>query len=194
MVVRYGVDCIYYCDFVDEEVFDMFEVEKECIFVGLVFGLVYNCIKEGDVVGLMKDVVESMGFFRKFEVICVIYYEICKCGVCVVVGGDYGFLVIFMGQNVCDIEYFVWYFGYLLVEVLCCVIVVGVQLMGWSYEFGQVWEGFLVDLFLVCGDVVSDVFLVQKQVNFVMIMKDGVLWKDLCNEVDWLLGLIQVVE
>ncbi|MET1416090.1 amidohydrolase family protein [Roseibium sp. HPY-6] len=178
MAVRHGVDCIYHCDFADEEALDMLEGAKDRIFVGPAFGLVHNSTREGDVVGLTREVAESMGLFRKFEATCATYHEIRKRGVRVVVGGDYGFSVTPMGQNARDIEHFVRYFGYSPVEALRCATHVGAELMGRSGELGQIKEGYLADLLLVRGDVVQDVSLLQKQDNLAMIMKDGSAWKD----------------
>lgn len=194
MAVRHGVDCIYHCDFADEEALDMLESAKDRIFVGPAFGLVHNSTREGDVVGLTRDVAESMGLFRKFEATCATYHEIRKRGVRVVVGGDYGFSVTPMGQNARDIEHFVRYFGYSPAEALRCATHVGAELMGRSDELGLVKEGYLADLLLVRGDVVEDVSLLQKQDNLAMIMKDGVAWKDPRESGLRAPGLIQAAE
>ncbi len=178
MAIRHGVDCIYHCDFADEEALDMLEEAKDRIWVGPAFGLVHNCTKEGDVAGLTPDVVESLHLYRKFDATCATYHEIRKRGIRVVVGGDYGFAVTPMGQNARDIEHFVRYFGYDPIDALKCATTVGQSLMGRSDDLGQVKEGFLADLLLVKGDVTRDVSLVQHQDNLSMIMKDGVAWKD----------------
>ena len=65
--VRAGVDCIYHCDFADEEALDMLEAVKDRVIIGPAFGLVHNCVFEGDVVGMTKEVVERMGLPRKLE-------------------------------------------------------------------------------------------------------------------------------
>ena len=176
--VRAGIECIYHCDFADEEALDMLEEAKDRIWVGPAFGVVHNCTKEGDIAGLTPDVVESLGLYRKFEATCASYHEIRKRGIRVVAGGDYGFAVTPMGQNARDIEHFVRYFGYTPVEALRCATVVGQSLMGRAHDLGQVREGFIADLLLVKGDVISDVSLVQKQDNLLMIMKDGKMFKD----------------
>jgi imidazolonepropionase-like amidohydrolase len=190
MAVRHGVDCIYHCDFADEEALDMLESVKDRIFVGPAFGLVHNSTKEGDAVGLTRDVAERMGLFRKFEATCKTYHEIRKRGIRVVVGGDYGFDVTPMGQNARDIEHFVRYFGYSPVEALKCATTVGAQLMGRGDELGQIKEGFLADILLIKGDVTKDVSLVQDRDNLAMIMKDGKIWKDPRTKVEARQGLI----
>jgi imidazolonepropionase-like amidohydrolase len=193
MAVRHGVDCIYHCDFADEEALDMLEEAKDRIWVGPAFGLVHNCTKEGEIAGLTSDVVEKMGLYRKFEATCAVYHEIRKRGIRVVVGGDYGFAITPMGQNARDIEHFVRYFGYSPTEALRCATTVGQSLMGRSQDLGQVKEGFLADLLLVRGDVTKDVSLVQKQDNLLMIMKDGKMFKDPRHGIQ-ASGLIQAAE
>ena len=176
--VRAGIDCIYHCDFADEEALDMLEEAKERIWVGPAFGLVHNCTKEGDPAGITKEVAESLHLFRKFDATCATYQEIRRRGIRVVVGGDYGFAVTPMGQNARDIEHFVRYFGFSPVEALKCATSVGQELMGRSHDLGRVKEGYIADLLLVKGDVTRDVSLVQHQDNLSMIMKDGVMFKD----------------
>ena len=56
--VRNRVDCVYHCDFADEEALDMLEAAKDRVIVGPAFGLVHNAVYEGDVVGMTRDVVE----------------------------------------------------------------------------------------------------------------------------------------
>lgn len=176
--LRGGVDCIYHCDFVDDEALDMLEAAKDRIWVGPAFGLVHNATREGEAAGITRTMAEEMGLFRKFEHICAAYHEIRKRGIRVVVGGDYGFAVTPMGQNARDIEHFVRYFGYSPVEALRCATTVGQSLMRRSHDLGQVKEGFLADLLLVRGDVVQDVSLLQDRDNLLMIMKNGRLFKD----------------
>lgn len=178
MAVRHGVDCIYHCDFADEEALDMLESVKDTSFVGPAFGLVHNCTKEGDVAGLTADVVESLGLYRKFDATCATYQEIRKRGIRVVIGGDYGFAVTPMGQNARDIAHFVTYFGYAPHEALECATRIGAQLMGLGGEAGEVKQGFLADLLLVRGDPLADVSILQHRDSFAMIMKDGTLYKD----------------
>lgn len=178
MAVRHSVDCIYHCDFADEEALDMLESVKDRIFVGPAFGLVHNCTKEGEPAGITPEVAESLHLYRKFDATCATYHKIRERGIRVVVGGDYGFAVTPMGQNARDIEHFVRYFGYSPIEALRCATSIGAQLMDMGDELGQVREGFLADLLLVRGDPTRDVSLLQHTDNLAMIMKDGVVYKD----------------
>lgn len=178
MAVRNKVDCIYHCDFADEEALDLLESVKDTSFVGPAFGLVHNCVKEGEIAGLTPEVVEKMDLYRKFDICCEVYHKIRKRGIRVVVGGDYGFTITPMGQNARDIEHFVKYFGFSTNEALKCATIIGNQLMGFGGEGGEVKEGYLADLLLVEGDPLQDVSILQHQKNLAMIMKDGEIYKD----------------
>jgi imidazolonepropionase-like amidohydrolase len=176
--VRAGVDCIYHCDFADEEALDMIEAVKDRVIVGPAFGLVHNSVFEGDAVGLTRDVVERMGLPRKLEHTIATYHEMRKRGMKVVVGGDYGFTVTPMGQNARDIGHFVKFFGYSPAEALRCATKVGGELMGHKGELGVVKEGALADLLLVDGDPLADQSLLVGPDHFAMIMKDGKMHRD----------------
>ncbi|MGI9522744.1 MAG: amidohydrolase family protein [Hyphomicrobiaceae bacterium] len=178
MAVRHSIDCVYHCDFADEEALDMLESVKDTCFVGPAFGLVHNSTKEGEVAGITKEVAEELHLFRKFDATCETYHKIRQRGIRVVIGGDYGFSVTPMGQNARDIEHFVQYFGYSPNEALRCATIVGAALMGHDGELGDVKEGYIADLLLVRGNPLQDVSIMQHQDNFAMIMKDGQIYKD----------------
>ena len=176
--VRAGVDCIYHCDFADEEALDMLEAAKDRVIVGPAFGLVHNSVFEGDAVGLTKPVVQRMGLPRKLEHTIATYHEMRKRGMRVVVGGDYGFTITPMGQNARDIGHFVKFFGYSPAEALKCATAVGGDLMGHKGELGVVKEGALADMLLVDGNPLEDQTLLVGPDHFSMIMKDGDLYRD----------------
>ena len=181
MSARHGVDCIYHCDFADEEALDMLEAAKDRVFVGLAFGLVHNNVKEGDKLGMTPELLAEFDLYRKFELCCATYHEVRKRGIRNVIGGDYGFAATPMGMNARDISHFVEFFGYSPAEALRCATTVGQELMGMADELGTVQEGKLADLLLVKGDPTADVSILQHRENLAMIMKDGALFKDLRN-------------
>lgn len=178
MSVRHGVDCIYHCDFADEEALDMLESVKDTVFVGPAFGLVYNLVKDTEASGFDPALVEELKLQQQFDACCASYQEMRKRGIRVVVGGDYGFSLTPMGQNARDIDHFVQFFGYSPTEALKCATTIGAELMGMADRIGKVKEGFLADLILVKGDPTLDVTLLQDLNNLAMIMKGGCLHKD----------------
>jgi imidazolonepropionase-like amidohydrolase len=176
--VRNHVDCIYHCDFADEEALDMLEAAKDRVIVGPAFGLVHNAVFEGDVVGMTKDVVEKMGLRRKLEATCRTYEQMRKRGMKVVVGGDYGFQLTPIGQNARDIGHFVKFFGYTPAEALRCATAVGGELMGCKGELGVIRPGALADILLVDGNPLIDQSVLVGPDHFAMIMKDGRMHRD----------------
>jgi imidazolonepropionase-like amidohydrolase len=176
--VRNGVDCIYHCDFADEEALDMLEAAKDRIIVGPAFGLVHNAVFESERVGMSKDVVARMGLPRKLEATCRTYEQIRKRGIRVVIGGDYGFTLTPMGQNARDIGHFVKFFGYSPAEALRCATQVGGELMGHKGELGLIRENALADLLLVDGNPLVDLSILVGPSHFSMIMKDGQMRRD----------------
>ena len=176
--VRNMVDCIYHCDFADDEALDMLEGAKDRIFVGPAFGLVHNAVFEHDRIGMPREAVDRMGLPRKLEATCAAYHEIRKRGIRVVVGGDYGFTITPMGQNARDIGHFVKFFGYSPAEALRCATKIGGELMGHPGELGVIREGALADLLLVDGNPLNDLSLLVGPEHFAMIMKDGRMHRD----------------
>ncbi len=154
--VRNHVDCVYHCDFADEEALDMLEAAKDRVIVGPAFGLVHNAVFEGEAFGMTRDVVESMHLPRKLEATCRTYEEMRKRGIKVVIGGDYGFKITPMGQNARDIGHFVKFFGYTPADALRCATSVGGELMGHKGELGVIKPGALADILLVDGNPLLD--------------------------------------
>jgi imidazolonepropionase-like amidohydrolase len=176
--LRARADCIYHCDFADEEALDMLEAAKDRVIVGPAFGLVHNSVFEGDIVGLTREIAEKMNLPRKLEHTVATYREMRRRGMRVVIGGDYGFTVTPMGQNARDIGHFVKFFGYTPAGALKCATAVGGDLMGMKGELGVVAEGALADLLLVDGDPLQDPSELVGPDRLVMIMKDGKMHRD----------------
>ncbi len=171
--VRQGVDCIYHCDYADEEALDMLERVKDRVIIGPAVGLVHNAVFEHDRVGMSRETVERMGLYRKFEHTCQTYQQMRKRGMRVVIGGDYGFNITPFGTNARDIGHFVKFFGYSPAEALQCATRVGGELMGHGGELGIVKAGALADLILVDGDPLTDQSVLVGPSRIAMVMKDG---------------------
>ena len=96
------------------------------------------------------------------------------------IGGDYGFAWTPMGTNARDIEHFVKLFGYSSSEALQCATRIGGELMG--LPVGELKPGFLADLLVVDGDPLRDVRVLQDKTRLKAIIKDGVLFKNLLDD------------
>jgi imidazolonepropionase-like amidohydrolase len=176
--VRTGVDCIYHCDFADEEALDMLEEAKDRVFVGPAFGFVHNAVFEGDRVGFTREAALRMGLMRKLDHTLKTYEQMRKRGMRVVIGGDYGFTITPMGQNARDIGHFVKFFGYSPAAALKCATAVGGDLMGHKGKLGVIRPGAFADLLLVDGNPLEDQSVLVGPERLAMIMKDGQMHRD----------------
>lgn len=176
--IRNGVDCVYHCEFADEEALDMMEAAKDRIFLGPAVGLLHNTIYEAEPWGITPAMIEQMGMRRNLEKTAEVYAEVKKRGIRVVIGGDYGFAWTPQGTNARDLQHFVNLFGYSAMEALICATRYGGELMRMGGELGIVKEGYLADLLLVEGNPAQDVSIMADRNRIAMIMKDGALHKD----------------
>ena len=141
--VRCGVDCIYHCEFADEEALDLMEAAKDRIFLGPAVGLLHNTIYEAEPWGITPEMIEQMGMRRNLEKTAEVYAEVKKRGIRVVVGGDYGFAWTPQGTNARDLQHFVNLFGYTPMEALVCATRFGGELMrraaSWVRSATAIW-------------------------------------------------------
>ena len=79
--IRNGVDCIYHCEFADEEALDMMEAAKDRIFLGPAVGLLHNTVYEAQPWGITDEVVERMGMRRNLEKTGEVYAQVKKRGI-----------------------------------------------------------------------------------------------------------------
>eukprot|EP00935_MAST-01C_sp_MAST-1C-sp1_P000601 g601.t1 len=118
LALKHGVDCIYHCDFADEEALAELKRQRERVFVG-------------PAVGLLKARAPDDEEARvKLEAQRRLYPKIREAGVRVVVGGDYGFRVTPQGEQAKDLMHFVEEFGYSPLEALVAATKTGGELMG----------------------------------------------------------------
>ncbi|HWA45616.1 MAG TPA: amidohydrolase family protein [Hypericibacter adhaerens] len=178
--VRCGVDVIYHCESSDEEALDMLESVKDRIFVGPAIGVIYGTLYDGEP-WFSREFAIHIGMQRVIDDSHKVYSELRKRGVRALIGGDYGFVQSPQGTNARDLKHFVDLLGYSSSEALQCGTRIGGQVMGMGHELGQVKEGFLADLLLVNGDPLKDLSIMVPEESFLVIMKDGALYKNIAQ-------------
>jgi imidazolonepropionase-like amidohydrolase len=104
-----------------------------------------------------------------------------KRGIRITPGGDYGFAWMPHGTNANDLQYFVDYIGMTPREALLSATKLGGEIMMQADELGQIREGFLADLLMVDGDPLADLAILTDPARIAMVMKDGVVYKDMCS-------------
>ena len=99
-------------------------------------------------------------------------------GVKMLIGDDYGIIVLPHGRYAEELEFYVKTVGIAPGEVLRWASVNGAELMGMSDELGSIEEGKLADLLVVDGDPSIDIAVLQDQANLHAILKGGTFVKD----------------
>jgi imidazolonepropionase-like amidohydrolase len=177
--VRCGIDVIYHCESADEEALDMLESAKDRVFVGPAIGIIYCTLYEGEKFGFYRDSEVGRKMQRTIDTTAAVYTELRKRGVRILIGGDYGFAQSPQGDNARDLKHFVDLLGFSPSEALQCGTRIGGQVMGMGNELGQIKKGYIADLLLVDGDPLKDLDLVVHEKNLHVIMKEGLLYKDI---------------
>jgi imidazolonepropionase-like amidohydrolase len=181
LALKYGADVIFHATMIDEEAMDMLEAKKDDIFVAPTLGVTYAATYEAGDYGITPEVAEAAGFKNELETGSRNMAELHKRGVRVLPGGDYGLIWNPNGTDARDIEHFVKLVGLSPMDAILSATKLGGEIMGMGDELGQVREGYLADLLIVDGDPLKDVAILQDKDNFLMIMKDGVIFKDPAN-------------
>jgi imidazolonepropionase-like amidohydrolase len=172
------VDVIYHCESADAEAIDMLEAARERVFVGPAIGVIYGTLYQGEPFGFYRDSDLGRNMQRVIETTASVYKELRRRGVRILIGGDYGFAQSPQGENARDLKHFVDLLGFSPSEALQCGTRTGGEVMGLGGELGLVRPGYIADLLLVDGDPLLDLDILLHQRNLLVIMKDGVLYKD----------------
>ena len=99
-----------------------------------------------------------------------------KAGVRIVVGDDYGIIVLPHGRYAEELEFYVKHVGVAPLDVLRWATKNGGELVG--LPVGRVAEGFLADLLVVDGDPSAEISVLQDRARIRAILKGGRFVKD----------------
>jgi len=179
LAARNGFRIVYHCTHADEEALDLIEARKDDMFVAPVIGIVYAKAYLGEAYGFTPEKVKAARLVEQIEQNVAVYAQMCKRGIRVLPGGDYGFPWNPIGQNARDLELFVKLFGWDPKDVLKAATHWGAELMGMGDSLGQVREGFLADLLLVRDDPIEHIERLVDADNLLAIMQDGRFHKSL---------------
>lgn len=183
--VRAGVDGLFHTEYSDEELLDLMEAAKDRIFVVPTVGLFHQIMTgEASGHGLSPEVGGYMNIPDLLENSIKTHTELRKRGIRHLIGGDYGFGWSKQGEQARDLQFFVQYYGYSPVEALLCATRNGGLAMMDGGDLGTLAEGSLADLLLIDGDPTQDIAILTDHSRLSLIMKDGVLHKNLVPALD----------
>jgi len=101
-----------------------------------------------------------------------------EAGVKLVLGDDYGVLVLDHGRQGEELSFYVDELGVPALEVIEWATVNGAELMGRSSDLGSIEPGMIADLIVVDGNPLERMSLLNDRNNLLAIMKDGEFMKD----------------
>lgn len=179
--LKAGVDMLYHCEYSDDELLDLFEANKDRVFVAPTVSLFHTIHhNEAAGIGLTSEIGGYMGIPGLLEASAKTHTALRKRGIRHLIGGDYGFKWSPNGSNARDLEFFVQYYGYTRAEALRCATANGgaAMTMGSDEKMGEVKEGHLADLLLVDGDPLADLSVLLNPDRLKLIMKNGEIYKN----------------
>lgn len=185
--LKAGVDMLYHCEYSDPELLDLFEANKDKVFVAPTVSLFHTIVNnEAAPNGLTAEIGGYMGINALLDASVKTHTELRKRGIRHLIGGDYGFAWSKNGTNARDIGFFAKYYGYSPAEALRCATANGGAAMTIDSgdKLGQIGEGWLADLVLVDGDPLSDLNVLLDAQRLVVIMKDGQIHKNSVSAVE----------
>lgn len=119
------------------------------------------------------------GVKEQFEYSVSMLPKMRAAGVNLVLGDDYGFAMMPHGDYASEMEAYVNY-GTPALEVMQWGTRNGAKAMGrHGVDLGEIAEGKLADLLVVEGDPTEDVLVFRNPANIQLVLKDGVVQKDL---------------
>ncbi|MBM3516744.1 MAG: amidohydrolase family protein [Alphaproteobacteria bacterium] len=177
--VKYGIQFIHHATHPSERTLDLLERHKTRHSVCPALGITYVMLNEAADWGLSREWALKNRLDGELEAACETARKMVKRGIKVMPFGDYGVAWNPHGADNRDLEYFVNLVGFSPAETLTMATKWGGEAfaLGGTPELGQIRPGFLADLLLIDGDPLADITLLQDRQNFLMIMKNGELYK-----------------
>ncbi|NGY03354.1 metal-dependent hydrolase family protein [Solimonas terrae] len=185
--LKAGVDMIYHVEYSDTELLDLFEANKDRVFVAPTVSL-FHTIQNNEAagIGLTSEIGGYMGIPGLLEASAKTHTELRKRGIRHLIGGDYGFKWSPNGTNARDLDFFVKYYGYTRSEALRCATANGgaAMMIDSGEQMGEIREGHLADLLLVDGDPLTDFSVLLDAGRLALIMKNGEIYKNSVSAVE----------
>jgi imidazolonepropionase-like amidohydrolase len=178
--VRAGVDGILHAEYSDEEMLDMLEEARDRVFVAPSIGLFHRMVHAGEP-WIPRAAADAMGIPALIEESVKTHTALRKRGIRHLIGGDYGLAWNPQGTNARDIGYFMDYYGYDAAGALICATRHGGRAMRDEGDLGTIEAGMLADMLLIDGDPLSDMAAITDPARMAMVMKDGVIARQIQN-------------
>lgn len=169
--LRAGYDSVEHATFIDDEGLELLLKRDVPVVPGLQFE--QASVIHGPEFGLSQKVID--GHQETLEGGAESCRRILKAGGRLGMGGDYGFAWNPHGQYAKELEFFVKYVGFSILDTLKCATKTGAEIMGRGQELGTLEPGKLGDVLVVDGDVLQDITLLEDRDNILAVLQGGLV-------------------
>jgi imidazolonepropionase-like amidohydrolase len=173
--VEAGIDVVDHGDQMDEECIDAM-LERGVFWVPSAF---FTAQMLSPTAALSMANEEQMaGLRNEFDNVLRRVQDARKNGMKVVLGDDYGIIVLPHGRYMEELEFYVKQVGIPALDVIRWSTKNGGELMGGAVKVGMVRAGYYADLLVVDGDPSADIAVLQDQGKVKAILKGGAFVRD----------------
>jgi imidazolonepropionase-like amidohydrolase len=173
--VAAGIDVVDHGDQMDEECIDAM-LERGVFWVPSAF---FTAQMLSPTAALSMATPEQMAGLRdEFDNVLRRVQQARSNGMRVVLGDDYGIIVLPHGRYMEELEFYVKQVGIPALDVIRWATKNGGELMGGAIKTGLVRPGYYADLLVVDGDPSADISLLQRREKVLAIVKGGAFVRD----------------
>ena len=183
--VRSGVDFIAHANFLDEEAADMLFEARDHVYVAPSIIWELGLIEQCESLGLSSDWVRQRGYEEEVEASIKSVRMMLDRDIRLMVGGDFGISVAPHGTYAKDLEVFVDMFGMSTAKALLCATRDGGSAFDRKNMIGTLEAGKYADLLIIDGDPIENIKVMQDHNKFSAIIKGGLIYQGLINDVDF---------
>ena len=174
--IEAGIDIVDHADFLDEAGIEAFL--KSGVFFLPSLRLATESKKHGFSPGTPGEMEAEMEHMRRMVPIAA------KAGVRMVLGDDYGIVIMDHGSQIDEAAFYVNEIGIPALDVIRWGTINGAELMGRGHELGTVEAGKLADLLVVDGNPLEKIDVLTDKANLLAIIKGGEFFKDELSRID----------
>jgi imidazolonepropionase-like amidohydrolase len=171
--VRAGIDTVEHGSNLTAEIIELM-LKKGTFLIPTIYAPYAN-VHRGTEYGLPKIYVERCR--PVFETHVKSFQTALKAGVKMAMGTDCGYTPCVHGTNSYELELFVRY-GMSPMKALLCATKNAGEALGMGDKLGTLEPGKWADLIVIDGDPIEDITVLQKKEKVVLVMKEGVVYRN----------------
>jgi len=174
--LKAGVKTIEHGIYMDEEGFELM-LEKDAVVVPT-FSIVERLVTKGKEFnvpeyGIVKSKIAHEAHLETIR-------KAKKAGVKIALGTDFlNVSLLPFGENTLELEIFVEKIGFTPMEAIVAGTKIGAKALQMSEQIGTLEKGKLADLIVVKGDPLSNISILRKNENILIVLKDGIIEKNI---------------